>query len=137
MYEDMKEMVQRNGLGRRVHFPGFVMDEDLPALYSLADAFAFPSWYEGFGLPVLEAQACGTPVVAANNSSLPEVVGEAGLLVDAGDVSNLAFALSSLLTDHGLRAALDSAGRAHAAQFTWERAAKQLLGIYERFAGQR
>jgi len=134
MYEATAGMVNRYGLHARVHFPGFVLDEDLPALYSLAAVFAFPSWYEGFGLPVLEAMACGTPVVAADNSSLPEVVGEGGLMVDAGDQHELAGALSLALRDRDLRAALVSAGRAHAARFTWPEAALDLLEIYKRFA---
>jgi glycosyltransferase involved in cell wall biosynthesis len=133
MYEDTMEMVQRYGLDSRVRFPGFVKDEDLPALYSLATVFAFPSWYEGFGLPVLEAQACGTPVVAADNSSLPEVLGEGGLMVNTGDKEQLAHALWQALTDRNLRVALASAGRVHAARFTWARAAADLFSIYKRF----
>lgn len=134
MHEDILELVTRHGLHDRVHFPGFVKDEDLPALYSLAAVFAFPSWYEGFGIPVLESMACSTPVVAADNSSLPEVVGEAGLMVDAGDSDGLAAALSKVLTEPGLRATLVPAGREHASQFTWETAAKDLLATYQRFA---
>ena len=134
MYKDMLETVKRYGLDDRIHFPGFVSDEDLPALYSLASVFAFPSWYEGFGLPVLEAMACGTPVVAADNSSLPEVVGRSGLMVDASDRDQLVAALSRLLTDHDLRTALVSAGRVHAAQFTLTKAAEDLLALYKRFA---
>jgi glycosyltransferase involved in cell wall biosynthesis len=134
MYEETVEMVEHLGLQGRVRFPGFVKDEDLPALYSLASVFAFPSWYEGFGLPVLEALACGTPVVAANNSSLPEVVGGGGLTVDAADQDGLADALSTVLTDPDLRETLIHAGRVHAAQFTWQKAAVALLELYRRFA---
>jgi glycosyltransferase involved in cell wall biosynthesis len=130
MYEEMLAKVERMGLNERVHFAGFADDADLPALYSLAAAFAFPSWYEGFGLPVLEAMACGTPVVAADNSSLPEVIGEAGLMVDAGDTNALADALSRLLTDSSLRELLIEAGHAQARKFTWQRASRQLLEIY-------
>ena len=89
-YEAVPAEVVRLGLEKRVVFPGFVADEDLPALYSAADLFVYPSLYEGFGLPVLEAMACGTPVVAADDSALPEVVGEAGLLADPLDVDALA-----------------------------------------------
>ncbi len=135
MYEEIIQLVEDLDLGARVRFPGFVDDEDLPALYSLADVFAFPSWYEGFGLPVLEAMACGTPVVAADNSSLPEVVGEAGILVPADDSSSLAEAVARLLTDKPLRAKLVAAGRAQAQRFTWESAARQLLEEYEAAAG--
>jgi glycosyltransferase involved in cell wall biosynthesis len=134
MYEGLSSKAERLGLAERTHFVGFVDDDDLPALYSLASAFAFPTWYEGFGLPVLEAMACGTPVVAADNSSLPEVVGEAGLLVDAGDPGALSEALARLLTDRGLKAQLVTAGRRQAQRFTWEGAARQLLDLYRSVA---
>jgi glycosyltransferase involved in cell wall biosynthesis len=137
LYEDTLGLVERSGLGGRVSFPGFVEDEDLPALYSLAAVFAFPSWYEGFGLPVLEAMACGTPVVAADNSSLPEVVGEAGLMVSASDPDALADVLSRLLTAPGheaLQKRLTTAGYEQAGRFTWETAAQALLRVYRAFA---
>ena len=134
MHQGTLDAVRRRGLEGRVHFPGFVRDEDLPALYSLAAAFAFPSWYEGFGLPVLEAQACGTPVVVADNSSLPEVVGDGGLLVNAADQDGLSHALVMALTDEKLRAKMRAAGRVQATRFSWDTAAKQLLQIYEQFA---
>ncbi len=133
MYEETLEKANRSGLGGRVHFPGFVRDEDLPALYSLAAVFAFPSWYEGFGLPVLEAQACGTPVVVADNSSLPEVAGDAGFLVDAADCEAVARALFVVLTDEQLRGTMISAGRSQASRFTWHQAAESLLATYKRF----
>jgi glycosyltransferase involved in cell wall biosynthesis len=133
MYEDTYAAVTRDGLEERVHFTGFVDDVDLPAVYSLAAAFAFPTFYEGFGLPALEAMACGTPVVAADNSSVPEVVGDAGLLVDAGDPDALARALAQLLTDEGLRTYLRAAGPRQARLFTWEAAARQLLGVYQSY----
>ena len=131
MYEDTLALVKRAGLEDRVHFPGFVAEADLPAVYCLAAVFAFPSWYEGFGLPVLEAMACGTPVVAADNSSLPEVVGEAGLLVDAGDPDALSEALGRLLRDEALQGRLFRAGLDQARRFTWEEAAQQLLHVYK------
>lgn len=130
MYEETLVHIERLGLSDRVRFLGFVDDADLPALYSLASAFAFPSWYEGFGVPLLEAMACGTPVVAADNSSLPEVVGNAGLLVNAGDTEALASALAHLLSNEELQAVLKTEGQARARRFTWEKAAHQLLGIY-------
>jgi glycosyltransferase involved in cell wall biosynthesis len=134
MDQEILQTVNRCGLQERVRLIGFVRDQDLPALYSLASVFAFPSWYEGFGLPILEAQACGTPVVAASNSSLPEVVGEdGGLLVDAADTDELGRALVLALTDVGRRAELISAGLRQAARFRWETAAQQLLAVYERF----
>jgi glycosyltransferase involved in cell wall biosynthesis len=131
MYEEMLTLVEHAGLGNLVHFPGFAADEDLPALYSLASAFAFPSWYEGFGLPVLESMACGTPVVAADNSSLPEAVGEAGLMVDAGDTEALADALGCLMKDSVLRERLMVAGRKQARRFSWADAGRQLLQVYQ------
>ncbi len=131
MYEEVLALPQRLGVGQRVRFTGFVEDADLPALYTLAEVLAFPSWYEGFGLPVLEAMACDTPVVAADNSSLPEVVGEGGLLVDAGDLQAWAEALARLLTDKDLRARLIAAGRKQAWHFTWEESACRLLTIYQ------
>jgi len=133
MYESMLERIKSYGLEERVHLPGYVHDEDLPALYSLAAVFAFPSWYEGFGLPVLEAMVCGTPVVAADNSSLPEVVGGGGLLIDAADTDQLARALGRVLTEPDLRARLIAAGHVQAAQFAWDQAARSLLRIYQQF----
>jgi glycosyltransferase involved in cell wall biosynthesis len=130
LYEETLALAERLGLSERVHFIGFVSDEDLPSLYSLASVLAFPSWYEGFGLPVLEAMACGIPVVAADNSSLPEVVGEAGLMVSAGDVDALADALVRLLSDEPLRAHLVAAGREQARRFTWEDGAARLRMAY-------
>jgi glycosyltransferase involved in cell wall biosynthesis len=137
MSEGAVDLVQRLGLGSRVHFTGFVKDGDLPALYTLASVFAFPSWYEGFGLPILEAMACGTPVVAADNSSLPEVVGQAGLLVKAEDSDALAQSLYRLLADRELRARLIVAGQQQARQFAWESAARQLLEVYHSFEKQQ
>ncbi len=115
---------------KQVRLLGFVRDEDLPTLYSTAEVFAFPSLYEGFGLPLLEAMACGVPVVASRTSSLPEVVGEAGLLVDPHDVDGLADALTHVLSDTELRQKLIALGHRRARQFTWERAAGQLRAQY-------
>jgi len=115
---------------QRIHFPGFVADEDLPALLSAARAFVWPSLYEGFGLPPLEAMACGTPVVTSNTSSLPEVVGDAALQVDPDDVDTLADALLTAATDAAPRDDLIEKGRRRAAQFTWERTAQLTLDTY-------
>jgi glycosyltransferase involved in cell wall biosynthesis len=134
MYEDTSALVERLGLRARIHFPGFVGDSDLPALYSLALVFAFPSWYEGFGIPVLEAMACGTPVVAADNSSLPEASGGAGLQVNAADTHALAEALGRIVIDDALRDRLMTAGAKHAARFPWDRSAARLLETYRQFA---
>jgi glycosyltransferase involved in cell wall biosynthesis len=122
--------VEELGLGTRVQFLGFVDDVDLPALYNLAVLFVLPSLYEGFGIPLLEAMACGTPVIAADNSSLPEVVGDAGILVNAHDADALAEAMQQLLGDSEQRRELARRGLARARQFTWQHASQQLLSTY-------
>jgi glycosyltransferase involved in cell wall biosynthesis len=130
--DDIYRAVEELGLDARVRFLGFVDDVDLPALYSMAALFALPSLYEGFGIPLLEAMACGTPVIAADNSSLPEVVGDAGILVDAHDTDALAQAMQQLLEDTEQQQRLARRGRARARQFTWRHAAEQLLSTYRR-----
>lgn len=117
-----------------VHFIGFVREEDLPALLSAATVFVYPSLYEGFGLPPLEALACGTPVVATTAGALPEVLGSAALLVDPEDVQALAEALHRALTDEEVRLRAATAGPEQAARYTWEGAAQRMLSIYERVA---
>jgi glycosyltransferase involved in cell wall biosynthesis len=111
-----------------------VPDDLLPALYSAAEVFAFPSLYEGFGLPILEAMACGTPVVASRASCLPEVAEGAAVLIDPTNVDGLADALQRVLTDPTLRQGLTQRGRERAAQYTWRGAAERLLGVYQRVA---
>lgn len=128
---EIEQTFRRLNLDDHVHFTGYLDDADLPALYSAAEGFVFPSLYEGFGLPPLEAMACGTPVVTSNASSLPEVVGDAALTVDPGDVEGLAAAIHRVLTDDPLRANLRQRGLMRAAQFRWERTARETLAIYE------
>jgi len=135
LYKGIFAAVERLGLGERVAFPGFIADEDLPALYNLAELFVFPSLYEGFGLPPLEAMACGVPVVASNASSLPEVVGEAALTVDPLDVEGLAEAMRRLLDDDTLRARMIERGLERARTFTWQGAARKLLSTFKRSVG--
>jgi glycosyltransferase involved in cell wall biosynthesis len=125
--EVIEARVKELNLGNEVVFPGFLPNEAIPALYAAADAFAFPSLFEGFGIPVLEAMASGTPVCAANASSLPEVVGDAGLLFDPKDVTAMADCLARLLTDKALRERLIAAGIERAARFTWDEAAEATL----------
>ena len=122
--------VRRLGLEARVRFLGRVPDEHLPALYSTATVFVYPSLYEGFGLPPLEALACGAPVITSNCSALPEVVGDAALQVDPRDVAALADALDRLLSDEQTRQVLASRGPAQAAQFTWARTAAATVAVY-------
>jgi glycosyltransferase involved in cell wall biosynthesis len=134
LYEDIYRQAKQEDLAGRVLFPGFVADEDLPALYSLADVFVFPSLYEGFGIPVLEAMACGAPVVTSNNSSLPEAAGSAALMVEATDSTELAEAIGKVLNDDELRRRMIAAGYEQASRFTWQRSAQALLNAYERAA---
>jgi glycosyltransferase involved in cell wall biosynthesis len=126
--------VQELGLTSDVIFPGFVPNDSLPTLYAGADAFVFPSLFEGFGIPVLEAMASGTPVCASNVSSIPEVVGDAGLLFEPGDPRAIADALSRVLQDQPLRARLITAGLVQASRFTWDGAAVAVLEEMEHAA---
>jgi len=136
LYQAIFAQVQRSNLLRDVIFPGFVADTDLPTVYSMADAFVFPSLYEGFGIPPLEAMACGTPVVCANNSSLPEAVGDAALLFNAEDEQALANTMVRILTDQALRERLRQRGFIRARKFTWQKAAQQLLSAYDEVNNQ-
>jgi glycosyltransferase involved in cell wall biosynthesis len=128
--DPLMRQVEALGLSERVRFLGFVPDDDLPALYSGAWVFAFPSLYEGFGLPPLEAMACGVPVVASNTSSMPEVVADAGLLVDPLDVDALTDALRRALDDQALRIRLINRGQLRVQAFSWDKAARQLREHY-------
>ncbi len=136
LYDDIFAAAEASPVRERIHFAGFVADEDLPALYSLADLFAFPSYYEGFGIPVLEAMACGAPVVCADNSSLPEVAGDAALLVEATNQNALTEAMHRLLTDSSLRAELIERGLRQARKYTWEEAAQRLINVYNGVIGR-
>lgn len=131
MSEPIFAEVQRQDVADVVHFLGFVPDEDLPALYNLADLFAFPSHYEGFGIPVLEAMACGTAVLCSDTSSLPEIAGDAAFLVPTDDAPALVAGLSLLLTDDRARAELAQRGPAQARRFSWQAAATQLYDVYQ------
>ena len=131
LWEGIFSAAEASGAAGQIRFLGYVPEEDLPALYSLADLFAFPTLYEGFGLPALEAMACGTAVVSSNVSSLPEVVGEAGMLVDPDDTEALAGAMAKVLGDEGLRWDLEQRGREQARKFSWRKSAEKLLALYE------
>jgi glycosyltransferase involved in cell wall biosynthesis len=129
-FPDPRPIVQELGIEERVIFTGWVPEEDKPALYSGARALVFPSLYEGFGLPPLEALACGTPVIASNRGSLPEIVGDGGLLLEPDDVEGLAGAMEKLLNDDTLWGDLRQKGLAHAARFSWEKTARETLAVY-------
>jgi glycosyltransferase involved in cell wall biosynthesis len=133
-YAALRRAVHRYNLHKYVRFLGFLPDETLAVVYRLAAVFVFPSLYEGFGLPPLEAMACGTPVVTSNVSSLPEVMGDAALLVDPYSAEAIADAMRRVLTDTALRSDLSARGLARAGEFSWERSARRVREIYDEVA---
>jgi glycosyltransferase involved in cell wall biosynthesis len=132
LYDDIFARVEALNLSDEVHFVGYVPAEDLPFWYNAAELFVYPSLYEGFGLPPLEAMACGTAVITSTASSLPEVVGEAGLLVDPAEPAALARAMEQVLSDRELRETVRAAGRVRAQGFSWERTARCTVDSYRR-----
>ena len=131
LYREIFQQVEKLGLEGKVVFTGYVPEGDLPALLSGARLFVFPSLYEGFGLPVLEALACGIPVVCSNVSSLPEVAGDAAILVDPLDVEGLAAGMERVLGDEELRAELIERGFEQVSRFSWERCTRETLDVLE------
>lgn len=131
MYDSIFGLIKKYELTDDVVFTGYVDEDEVPALMSGAEMFVFPSLYEGFGIPPLEAMACGTPVVTSDCSSLPEVVGKAGIMVPPTNVQRLAQAMKNLLTDREKREDLVAEGLRQAARFTWERSAQALIEIYQ------
>ena len=129
-FKAIREEVKRRDLDQAVLFPGFIRDDDLAALYSAATLFVFPSLYEGFGLPPLEAMACGTPCVVSNSSSLPEVTGPAALLFNPTSLVSLEDGVIRLLTDPDLYETLREEGLRQSALFPWSRAAEETLAVY-------
>ena len=134
-YGALRRAVEKTGLRQDVRFFGFVPPSTLAALYRMASVFAFPSLYEGFGLPPLEAMSCGTPVVTSRISSLPEVVGDAAVLVDPYSVEDIALGISRLLDDHDLRRQLVDKGLARARSFSWERSVLAIHAGYLKALG--
>ena len=132
--QEIYRRIERSPLRSAIVLTGAVDEQDLPQLYNGASVFVYPSLYEGFGLPVLEAMACGIPVVTSNVSSLPEVIGDAGLAVNPEDPEALAGALHQLLTNESLRDALGQKGQQRAQQFSWDRTARETLRTYEETA---
>jgi glycosyltransferase involved in cell wall biosynthesis len=131
LYDPIFDVVNTLNLNSDVIFTGYADEKDVPVLMNGAAVFVFPSLYEGFGLPPLEAMACGTPVITSNTASLPEVVGDAALLVDPYSVESIADAMESLLLDPALRAELKDKGLKRASMFTWEKSADIILEVYE------
>lgn len=129
-YHKLRREVEKRGLEGKVLFPGFIGEEDLPAVYSLANVFVFPSLAEGFGLPPLEAMACGTPCIVSNSSSLPEVAGAAGLLFDPTSLDSFEECITRILNDPELHDSLRAAGLEQAKRFSWARAAEETLAVY-------
>ena len=130
-YQDIFRLVAELGLTGQVHAPGFVPEQELCLLYNAAGGFVYPSLFEGFGLPVLEAMASGTPVICSDAPSLQEVAGDAALIVPAQDQSALQDAFERLFTEHGLAAQLQERGIRQAGRFSWERAAAETIDVYE------
>jgi glycosyltransferase involved in cell wall biosynthesis len=131
MFDEVFKLVEELKLQDVVRFTGYVADEDLPALYSAAEVFVYPSLYEGFGLPPLEAMACGTPTVTSNVSSLPEVVGNAGLMHAPEDWQGLTRQIITMLSDASAREHFRQAGLEQAARFSWDRAARETQSVYD------
>jgi glycosyltransferase involved in cell wall biosynthesis len=136
-HPDLRRTVIRGGVQNDVRFMGFVPIEVLRIFYDGAKIFVFPSLYEGFGLPPLEAMAHGTPVLTSNTSSLPEVVGNAAVLVNPENVFEIMRALHRVLVDQTLREKLKQRGYEQAQKFSWDASARQILSVYEEVAGQR
>ena len=131
------QIISDQELQRRIFFTGYVDEETLACLYTGASAFVFPSLYEGFGLPILEAMACGCPVICSNAASMPEVAGKAAFLIDPTDAEALAYALDSVLTDSTLRQSMIQQGIERAKQFSWKETAVKTLEIFQQVAGDK
>jgi glycosyltransferase involved in cell wall biosynthesis len=133
--KELHKAVLRSGVAGRVDFTGFVEDPDLLQFYGACELFVFPSFYEGFGLPILEAMACGRAVACSNSTAMPEVANAAGILFDPYSVPEMARAMGDVLLDGEMRARLERLGTQRAASFTWERAAQRTLDVYYEVAG--
>jgi glycosyltransferase involved in cell wall biosynthesis len=132
LYDETLRSLKDSDVAESIVLTGYVPESDLPALYSGALCFIYPSYFEGFGLPPLEAMKCGAPVIVGNKTSLPEVVGDAALMIDPFDVNDMAAAIKRVTTDSDLRADLRAKGLERAKQFDWKETARQTLAVYEK-----
>ena len=136
LYEETQRLVEELKLEKKVRFLGRVSDLELVTLYSLADVFAFPSIVEGFGVPPLEAMACGAPIITSNTSSLPEVVGDAALLIDPHNSGELSGAITRILENKQLQEELRQKGYERVKEYTWSASAHKMLSVYQKlYAG--
>jgi len=129
LYKDILKTAQESKYRRDIIFTGFIEDKDKPYLYNLAELFVYPSFFEGFGFPPLEAMACGLPTIVSHTSSLPEVVGQGALMIDPYNIDELAWAMEMALTDSNLKERLIKKGIAQAKKFSWSKCARQTLKV--------
>ncbi|PIN89775.1 glycosyltransferase family 1 protein [Candidatus Pacearchaeota archaeon CG10_big_fil_rev_8_21_14_0_10_32_14] len=130
-YKEIYDTIDELKLENDVIFTGYVEEEDLPSIYNGASLFVYPSYYEGFGLPPLEAMSCGCPVITSNTSSIPEVVGDAGIMINPNDVDELAKQIKRVLSDKKLRENMKQKGLKQSKKFSWEKCAREHLEVYE------
>jgi glycosyltransferase involved in cell wall biosynthesis len=134
-YQPLLSRIRSSKVARRIFMPGYIKSEDLAAVYGASSLFVYPSLYEGFGLPILEAMACGTPVITSNISSMPEVAGEAALLIDPHSPSDLASAMRRVLAEPAVSSSLSERGKLRAQSFTWDETARKTRQVYEQLVG--
>lgn len=133
-YETYKNRAEELNIDDKVLFPGFIALDDLPYLYNASELFIYPSFYEGFGLPPIEAMACGVPVIASDTTSIPEIAGDSARLIDPQNTSDMAEAMLNVLQDEDLRNELIQKGLKRSRQLSWKNTAKQMLNVYEKFS---
>ncbi len=129
-YNDIMDEIKKQNIDKEVIFPGYIPLEDMPYIYSASTLFCFPSLYEGFGLPILEAMSCGVPVIGSNRGSIPEIAGNAGVIVDPLDWKKMAIKMEEIATDQKLRQSLKRKGIEQAKKFSWKKAAKETISLY-------
>lgn len=133
---EVHDMITENNLQDRIIKLGFISEEELVIMYNLADCYLYPSLYEGFGLPILEAQACGCPVITSNVSSCPEVAGKGALYVDPRNIDDIAHSMLRIAKDKKLKQSLIAEGLKNCSHFTWEKTARGILDVFNECAGK-